>query len=116
MGSVQNAIVQAKVATASICGNEKAYDALPWFWSDQYDLKLRIAGLSQGYDEVIARGDKNSGRYFVVFCLKDEAIIFVGAINKPQKFMIEKRLITKKVKVDKEKFSNDSIPVRELLI
>lgn len=114
--SVQNATDQAKVAAASICGNEKAYDALPWFWSDQYDLKLQIAGLSQGYDEVITRGDKNGGRCFAAFCLKDRVIISVDAINKPQEFMMGKKLITKKVIVDKEKLANDNIPVRELLV
>ena len=54
--SVPNASEQAKSAAASMCGTKKAYSALPWFWSDQFDLKLQIAGLNQGYDQVIIRG------------------------------------------------------------
>jgi len=64
--SVQNAIHQGKVAAASLLGAPSAYSEVPWFWSDQYDLKLQIAGLSQGYDDVVLRGDPAS-RSFAIF-------------------------------------------------
>lgn len=113
--SVQNATDQARVAAMTLCGKEKAYDALPWFWSDQYDLKLQIAGLSQGYDEVITRGDKDSGRSFAAFYLKDDVLIAVDAINKPPEFMMGKRLIMNKVKPDKVKLADEQISMKELL-
>lgn len=67
--SVQNATDQAKIPAKSICGKPEAYSALPWFRSDQYDLKLQIAGLSQDFDEVIIREDSEQGRSFAAFYL-----------------------------------------------
>ena len=113
--SVQNATDQARVAALTLCGKEKAYDALPWFWSDQYDLKLQIAGLSQGYDEVIVRGDRENSRSFAAFYLKDGVVISVDAVNKPPEFMVGKRLISGKVKVDESKLADDSVSMKELI-
>ena len=66
MQSLANANEQAKVAAASICGLNRAYKSLPWFWSDQYDLTLPIAGLSQGYDQLMIRGDHHVGQLFIL--------------------------------------------------
>ncbi len=70
--SVHNAIEQAKTAAAAMCGKPAPYDQVPWFWSDQYDLKLQIAGLNQGYDQVVLRGDPE-GRKFAAFYLQGQA-------------------------------------------
>ena len=113
--SVQNATDQARVAAQTLCGKEKAYEALPWFWSDQYDLKLQIAGLSQGYDEVIVRGDRDNSRNFAAFYLRDGVVIAVDAINKAAEFMVGKRLITGKVVVDKTRLADENVPIKELL-
>ena len=112
--SVQNATDQARTAAATLCGKEEPYDMLPWFWSDQYDLKLQIAGLSQGYDEVITRGDRDSGRSFAAFYLKEGRIIAVDAVNKAPEFMMGKKLITSGVAVSREKLADADIPMREL--
>ncbi|MGK0297107.1 MAG: 3-phenylpropionate/trans-cinnamate dioxygenase ferredoxin reductase subunit [Gammaproteobacteria bacterium] len=112
--SVQNASDQARVAASTIAGKEKTYNALPWFWSDQYDVKLQIAGLSQGYDEIIIRGDRTANRTFAAFYLKDGKIIAVDALNKAPEFMMGKRLILDKVVVDKNKLADDKINIREL--
>ena len=80
--SVPNATEQAKAAAATMCGNEKAYSSLPWFWSDQYDLKLQIAGLNDGFDEVFVRGDIKNSRSFVVWYLKEGTIIAADCINR----------------------------------
>ena len=78
---------QGTVAAASICGaTDKAYNKLPWFWSDQYDLKLQIAGLSQGYDELVVRGDRDAGRSFAAFYLKEGKLISADCVNRPQEF------------------------------
>jgi 3-phenylpropionate/trans-cinnamate dioxygenase ferredoxin reductase subunit len=99
----------------TLCGKEKAYDALPWFWSDQYDLKLQIAGLSQGYDEVIIRGDRENSRSFAAFYLKEGVVISVDAVNKAPEFMMGKRLISGKVKVDKARLADENVSMKELI-
>ena len=114
--SVQNATDQARVAASNIAGMDKSYVALPWFWSDQYDVKLQIAGLSNGYDEIIIRGDNKNSRSFAAFYLKDEKVIAVDAINKPAEFMVGKRLITDKKIVNKEKLSDTNIKIKELVV
>jgi len=113
--SVPNATEQSKTAAASICGKKKPYSALPWFWSDQYDLKLQIAGLSQGYDQVVIRGDKHNGRSFAAFYLKDGKLISADCVNRPQEFMISKRLIAEALDVCPEKLADDAISPRELM-
>jgi len=114
--SVQNAADQSRTAAATICNKQLPYDALPWFWSDQYDLKLQIAGLSAGYDEVITRGDGRSARSFAALYLKDGLLIAVDAINRPPAFMHGRRLITEKRIVDRDKLADESIPMKELLL
>lgn len=113
--SVQNAVEQAKIAAATVCGNLKEYNALPWFWSDQYDLKLQIAGLSQGYDDLVIRGDIDHSRKFAAFYLKDDYVIAVDAVNKPQEFLLGKRIIAGKMLIDKERLADDRIPMKELI-
>jgi len=113
--SVQNANDQATVAAHTICGKEKIYDSLPWFWSDQFDLKLQICGLSLGYTDVVIRGDIESGRSFAAFYLDNDRLLAVDAVNRPQDFMIGKRLITEKRSIDKAKLADASIPLKDFL-
>ncbi len=111
--SVQNATDQAKIAAKSICGKPQAYSALPWFWSDQYDLKLQIAGLSQGFDKVIIRGDSEQGRSFAAFYFCEGRFIAVDAINRPKEFMMSKRALTSGQNVDPLKLPDDSIDIKD---
>lgn len=111
--SVQNATDQAKIAAKSICGKPEAYRALPWFWSDQYDLKLQIAGLSQGFDKVIIRGDSEQGRSFAAFYFCEGRFIAVDAINRPKEFMMSKRALTAGQNVDPLKLPDDSIDIKD---
>jgi len=113
--SVQNALDQATIAALTICGKEKPYSALPWFWSDQFDLKLQIAGLNQGYTDVVIRGDIQGGRSFAAFYLQDNRVLAVDAINRPQEFMLGKRFITEKKVVDAAQLSDESKPLKDLL-
>ena len=114
--SVQNALDQAKVAAATICGKPKAYNTLPWFWSDQYDLKLQIAGLSQGFDQVVIRGDITQGRQFAAFYLKEGRLLAVDAINSPKEFMIAKRVLAgKPVNPDTAKLADTSLDIKDIL-
>ncbi len=113
--SVPNASEQGKTAAASICGVKKEYNSLPWFWSDQYDLKLQIAGLSQGYDQVLIRGDNFTSRSFAAFYFKDEKLISADCVNRPQEFMLSKKIISQKLEIDLKRLVDESIPVKELL-
>ena len=90
--SVPNAIEQAEIVALNILGEDKEYIAKPWFWSDQYDVKLQIAGLNSGYDDVITRkGDKERSVSFWYF--KGDELLAVDAANDPRSYMIGKRLI-----------------------
>ena len=113
--SVQNATDQSRVIAGAACGKEISYNTVPWFWSDQYDLMLQIAGLSQGYDEIITRGDPENSRSFAAFYLKAGKVIAVDAINKPQEFMATKKLITRQQDTDKVKLADAGTPIKELL-
>ena len=113
--SVQNATDQSRVIAGSACGKEMSYNTVPWFWSEQYDLMLQIAGLSQGYDEIITRGDPGSGRSFAAFYLRAGRVIAVDAVNRPQEFMFTKKLIPAQKTMDKEKLADADVPIKELL-
>jgi len=113
--SVQNATDQARVAASTLCGKPIQYNALPWFWSDQYDLKLQIAGLSQGYDELVLRGEPREGRKLAAFYFNRGKLIAVDAVNSPQEFMIGKQLITRQIKVDRIALADSAVPMKSLL-
>jgi 3-phenylpropionate/trans-cinnamate dioxygenase ferredoxin reductase component len=90
--SVQNAIEQAKTAAMSLVGEPHVYGEVPWFWSDQYDLKLQIAGLSQGYEEAVVRGEPESSS-FAVYYLLGGRLVAVEAVNAPRDFMFARKAI-----------------------
>lgn len=90
--SVQNAIDQAKAAAATICGTPGTYDPVPWFWSDQYDVKLQIAGLSQGHDEARTVGDPASGAFYVAY-LREGRLLAVDSVNHPRSHMMARRAL-----------------------
>lgn len=113
--SVPNANEQAKSAGAAVCGHEKTYNALPWFWSDQYDLKLQIAGLNQGYDRLIIRGNCTKDRSFAAFYFKDDRLIAADCVNRPQEFMFSKRAIVSDKTFDADTLADESVNLKDLL-
>lgn len=90
--SVQNAIDQAKAVAQAILGQPVDYDPLPWFWSDQYHVKLQIAGLSEGYDQTITVGEPAEAKFYVAY-LKDGRLIAVDSVNAPRSHMMARRTI-----------------------
>lgn len=98
--SVGNAVEHAKAVAGSICGTGKTIDALPWFWSDQYDLKLQIAGLSTGYDQVVLRGDPAAGRDFACFYLAGGRLVAADCVNRAKEFIFSKRVIAEGLSPD----------------
>ena len=111
--SVHNALEQAKTAVNNICGKETHYSQVPWFWSDQYDLKLQIAGLSTGYDDIVIRGNP-ADRSFACLYLKDSKLIATDAVNSPKEFVQSKALIAARTVVDREKLADTEVPLKEL--
>jgi len=90
--SVDNALEQARTAAATMCGRDAVHAHVPWFWSDQYDIKLQIAGIAAGHDQTVLRGDPDSNQ-FSVWYLRGGELLAVDAINRPGEFMHAKRWI-----------------------
>ncbi len=91
--SVQNGVDQAREVAAHIAGKRVGvYDKVPWFWSDQRDLKLQIAGITTGHDRAVLRGDSDSGS-FSVFCFKGERLLGVESVNRPADHILARRLL-----------------------
>ena len=109
--SVPSAVEQAKAAAATMCGRSEPIAALPWFWSDQYDLKLQIAGLNTGYDQVVLRGDPRSDREFSCFYLRKGELIAADCVNRPQQFIFSKRVIAERLPVDPGSLGDLSVPI-----
>ena len=112
--SVQNALEQAKTAAANICGEDTSYAQVPWFWSDQYDLKLQIAGISEGYDRTVLRGDP-ADRAFSCLYLKEGQLIAIDSINAPKDFMQSKALIGNHANISPDTLANTDIALKDML-
>jgi 3-phenylpropionate/trans-cinnamate dioxygenase ferredoxin reductase component len=112
--SVPNAVEQARAAAATLCSKERPYRAVPWFWSDQYDLKLQMVGLSEGYDQLVLRGSPEK-RSFAAFYLKEECVIAVDAVNRAKEFMVGKRLVAERKPAVPAKLRDEAIDVKTLL-
>lgn len=110
---VQNAIDQAKHAALAMAGKPKTYSEVPWFWSDQYDLKLQIAGLARPTDTLVQRGDPAT-RKFAVFHLRDDKVAAVEAVNAAPEYMIGKKLIAEGKATPAEKLADLSVPMKQM--
>jgi 3-phenylpropionate/trans-cinnamate dioxygenase ferredoxin reductase subunit len=113
MESVPNALEQAKQAAAAITGRPAPAGEAPWQWSDQYDIKLQIAGYAFDVDEVLVRGDPASAK-FAVFHLKGDLIQSVEAINSPPEFMMGKQLILGRKPISKQRLADPSVSMKEV--
>lgn len=114
--SVPNATEQAKVCADHINGKEKPYNSLPWFWSDQFDLKLQIAGLSQGYDDIVIRGDIESSRSFAAYYFKGDKLLAVDAVNAPRDFMMTRMVLSKGKNLDKAILRNPDAELKSAMV
>ena len=113
--SVPNALEQARAVAGWLCGKPRPYTSIPWFWSDQYDLKLQMAGLSEGYDACVLRGDPAS-RSFCAFYLQGPRLLAVDAVNRPADFMLARRALAHEQTLDAGRLSELSIPLKEQLL
>ena len=112
--SVHNALEQAKTVAFSLIGKPKKYDQVPWFWSDQYEEKLQIVGLSGDHDEIVTRGSMAEGN-FMLFYLKKGELIAINSVNNPKEFLISKKLVANKLKISSDVLCDQSTDLKNLL-
>ena len=111
--SVQNAHDMAATAARAIVGTPEPYAALPWFWSNQYDLKLQTVGLSVGHDSTLVRGDP-AGRSFSVLYLLQGRVLALDCVNATRDYVQGRKLILEKTVVSAERLADASVPLKEL--
>ena len=112
--SVQNANDMGTCVAKAICGDPQPYHAFPWFWSNQYDLKLQTAGLSVGYDQTVLRGDPAT-RSFSVLYLKDGRLIALDCVNVIKDYVQGRKLVEAGAVIDPAKLADTSVPLKELM-
>jgi 3-phenylpropionate/trans-cinnamate dioxygenase ferredoxin reductase subunit len=112
--SVPNALEQARIAADAITGRMQPYAAVPWFWSDQYDLKLQAVGLPEGHDQVVLRG-AFAARSFLLFYLRAGLLIAAEAVNRPGEFMMAKRLVAQGARPDAAALADPARPLKDML-
>ncbi len=112
--SVQNANDMATTVAKAICGDPQPYDAMPWFWSNQYDLKLQTAGLSVDYDTTVLRGNPEE-RSFSVIYLRDGVVIAVDAVNRTKDYAQGGKLVKARAQVAPELLMDTDVPLKEML-
>jgi 3-phenylpropionate/trans-cinnamate dioxygenase ferredoxin reductase subunit len=110
--SVDNAFEQAKTAALNLLDRQVPHDRVPWFWSDQFDNKLLIVGLSQDYDSQVLRGDP-AARSFSVCYLKGRELLAVEAVNHSKDYMAARKLIAERVLMNPEKLADGGIALKE---
>jgi 3-phenylpropionate/trans-cinnamate dioxygenase ferredoxin reductase component len=112
--SVQNANDQGTCVAKAICGDPQPYGAFPWFWSNQYDLRLQTAGLSVGYDQTLVRG-KPEDRSFSVVYLKAGRVIALDCVNMVRDYVAGRKLVEARISPDLARLADAAVPLKELL-
>ncbi|MGH3629793.1 MAG: NAD(P)/FAD-dependent oxidoreductase, partial [Sciscionella sp.] len=112
--SVQNAVSQAKVAAATLAERPNPYTDVPWFWSDQYDLKLQIAGLASGYDDFVVRGDPASERFSVLY-YRNGRLVAADAVNCVRDYLTVRKALAQGVTIPADAARRTDTPLKSLL-
>ncbi len=111
--SVQNANDQATVAAKTILGIDASYDAVPWFWSNQYDLKLQTVGISAGYDSTVMRGDP-AMRSFSLIYLRADRVIALDCVNATKDYVQGRKLVLEGAVIDPARLADSATPLKDL--
>lgn len=111
--SVQNANDQATIAAKTICGLEASYDAVPWFWSNQYDLKLQTVGISAGHDLSVVRGDPATRSFSVIYLLAGR-VIALDCVNAVKDYVQGRKLVAEGLRIDPARLADAATPLKEL--
>jgi 3-phenylpropionate/trans-cinnamate dioxygenase ferredoxin reductase subunit len=112
--SVQNANDQATTAAKAICGTLVPYKATPWFWSNQYDLRLQTVGLSTGHDLTVLRGEPGTRSFSVVY-LKQGKVIALDCVNMVKDYVQGKKLVEARAQIAPERLADASVPLKEMI-
>lgn len=112
--SVQNANDQGTVAAKAICGRPEPYSAVPWFWSNQYDLKLQTIGVSRGFDDCVLRGDPATRSFSLVY-LREGRVIALDCVNCPRDYSHGRLLVSSQAPVERERLADHRLPLKSLL-
>ncbi len=112
--SVDNAFEQATTAALNLLGTPTVHDKVPWFWSDQYDLKMIIVGICQGHDTVITRGFPSS-RSFSACYLRNGELVAIDSVNSPKDQMAARKIIAARGRPDLDKLANPAIPLKDVI-
>ncbi|MET0714733.1 MAG: FAD-dependent oxidoreductase [Mycetocola sp.] len=113
--SVNNAVEHAKVAAATLAGYAVPYRAIPWFWSDQFDIKLQVAGVSSGCDSTVTRGDPAAGKFSVLYFVGDQ-LVAADCVNSPVDFLAVKSILAAERTVPKDRADDASVPLKKLSV
>ena len=112
--SVQNAHDMANTAARALMGDKEPYHALPWFWSNQYDLKLQTAGLNVGYDETVLRGDPETRKFTVIYLIEGRPVAF-DCVNTMKDYVQGRKLLERGVdEIDRDLLADPDVPLKEL--
>jgi 3-phenylpropionate/trans-cinnamate dioxygenase ferredoxin reductase component len=111
--SVQNAHDMAATVARAICGDPQPYDAVPWFWSNQYDLRLQTVGLSIGYDATVLRGDP-AERSFSVIYLREGRVIALDCVNRTKDYVQGRKLVENRAQIDPERLLDTEIALKDM--
>jgi 3-phenylpropionate/trans-cinnamate dioxygenase ferredoxin reductase subunit len=110
---VQNAVDQAVAVARTIAGKPAPYTAVPWFWSDQFDIRLQMAGHSAGFDQTVIRGMMES-RKFSVFYFRDRQLLGIDSMNRPADHLAGRKLIAARKNVTPEQAADETINLKDL--
>ena len=113
--SVQNANDQGTLVAKEICGGAQPYKAMPWFWSNQYDLKLQTVGLSTGHDTAVLRGDPNTRSFSVVY-LKNGRVIALDCVNMVKDYVQGRKLVEARAVISAQNLADDNVPLKSWMI
>ena len=111
--SVQNANDMASCAVKAIMGDKQDYDAVPWFWSNQYDLKLQTVGIATGYDATVLRGDPEAKKFSVIY-LKEGQVIALDCVNSVKDYVQGRKLVVDRAEIDPGLLADSDIPLKEM--
>jgi 3-phenylpropionate/trans-cinnamate dioxygenase ferredoxin reductase subunit len=112
--SVQNANDMATIAAKAIMGDKQDYDAVPWFWSNQYDLRLQTVGMSIGYDATVLRGDPADKKFSVVY-LREGVVIALDCVNNTRDYAQGRKLVMARAEVDPDLLADAAVPLKDML-
>ena len=112
--SVQNAVTQGSLAAATLMGRPEERPAVPWFWSNQGNLRLQIAGLSTGFDSYVVRGDMGSERFSVLY-YADDRLLAVDAVNNPVDYMVVRKALSQGATIPEHLAADAATPLKTLL-